>query len=66
MIDAYTLQGAQNLIYFTKSISLGHATHSTMKIAYLWCGDSVTAGVSAHFNTLHLQQQLQIQSGSPN
>jgi hypothetical protein len=36
MIDAYTLQGAQNLINFTRSMSSGHATHSVMKIAYLW------------------------------
>jgi hypothetical protein len=36
MIDAYMLQGAQNLINFTRSMSPGHTTHSTMKIAYLW------------------------------
>jgi hypothetical protein len=36
MLDAYTLQGAQNLINFTQSMSSGHDTHNAMKIAYLW------------------------------
>jgi hypothetical protein len=36
MIDVYMLQGAQNLVNFTRSMSAEHETHNAMKIAYLW------------------------------
>jgi hypothetical protein len=36
MIDVHMLQGAQNLINFTQSVSSGRATHCAMKTAYLW------------------------------
>jgi hypothetical protein len=35
MIDVYMLQGAQNMVNFTRSMSAEHETHNAMKIAYL-------------------------------